>query len=404
MTDYPQWPGPATGPQYGGAPPPGGPYQPQPGAGRPDWAVPAPNYGPGQGYSPGYGPSGQGYLPYPPQPGGDWKPPKSRKPLYITAGAATAVLAVVGVIIAVLVSARGGGGEAGPAPGGATDVAKAYLEALSRGDAKTALSYGASQPESTDLLTDEVLKKQLAKAAITDIEILGEDNQPGADQKNTAVRVAAKLGGKRTESKVNLVLVDGGWKLSNAAVNVNTLAGSVDSSPDSTLLIFGKPIDKSGHFYVFPGYFELTTSTPYLQVNQPGPTTFDQLNAGMFLELKWSMPDSAKPAIEDAVRAYLTKCYTPGNKPDYCKPVVGGRDWEDYDVDTISLTGPINLGGLKITYDGVLRYAMVMGDLNDIPITVRRKADGQTVPLLAGVWFTQQVDLTQDPPVVVEKK
>jgi hypothetical protein len=47
---------------------------------------------------------------------------------------------------------------------------------------------------------------------------------------------------------------------------------------------------------------------------------------------------------------------------------------------------------------------MVMGDLNDIPITVRRKADGQTVPLLAGVWFTQQVDLTEDPPVVVGKK
>jgi hypothetical protein len=343
-------------------------------------------------------------MPYPPGPGGGWQPPKSRKPFYVTIGAAAAVLVVVGVIIAVLVSTRGGGGEPGVPPGGATDVAKAYLEALSRGDAKTALSYGASAPESTDLLTDEVLKKQLDKAAITDIEILGEDNPPGADQKNTAVRVAAKLGGKRTESKLAMVHVDGGWKLSSAAVNVGTLAGNVDVSPDRTLLIFGKPIDKSGHFYVFPGYFELTTSTPYLVVNQPGPTTFDQLNGGMFLELKWSMPDSAKPAIEDAVRAYLTKCYTPGNKPDYCNDVVGGRDWEDYDVDTISLTGPINLSGLKITYDGVLRYAMVMGDLNDIPITVRRKADGQTVPLLAGVWFTQQVDLTEDPPVVVGKK
>jgi hypothetical protein len=42
--------------------------------------------------------------------------------------------------------------------------------------------------------------------------------------------------------------------------------------------------------------------------------------------------------------------------------------------------------------------------VKDIPITIRRKADGQTVPLLASAWFAQQVDLGQDPPVVVEKK
>jgi len=396
MTNYPQWPGPAH-------PPPGNPYGP--GTSRPDWAVPPPNYAPGHGNPPiNYGP-GQNFAPYAPHPPGDWKPPKNRKPLYITIGAAVAVLAVIGVIVTVLITRSAVDHPSGPPPGGATEAAKGYLEALSRGDAKTALSYGAAQPESTDLLTDDVLKKQLAKMPISDIEILGQDNKPGADEKNTLVRVAVKLGGKRTESRLPMVAVDGGWKLRSAAVNVGTLARSnTDSSPDSTLMIFGKPIDPSGHFYVFPGYFEVGTATPYLTVNQPGPASFDQLDGGMFLELKWSMPDSAKPAIEEAVRAWLTKCYSPGAKPDYCKELIGGTDWEDYDANTVALTGPIDLSGLKITYDGVLRTAMVMGDVKQIPITILRKADSQTVPLFANAWFAQQVDLCQDPPVVVEKK
>jgi hypothetical protein len=46
---------------------------------------------------------------------------------------------------------------------------------------------------------------------------------------------------------------------------------------------------------------------------------------------------------------------------------------------------------------------MVSGDVDNIPVTVRR-TDGQTVPLNMGAWFTQRVDVGQDPPVVIEKK
>jgi hypothetical protein len=138
-------------------------------------------------------------------------------------------------------------------------------------------------------------------------------------------------------------------------------------------------------------------------VNPPGPLGLDQLNQMQsFIDFKYSMTDAGKKAAEDAIRAWLTKCYSPGPKTGDCAQFASGPDWEGYDTDTISLTGPIDLSGLKYNFNDVLRYVMVTGDIKGVPITVRR-TDGQTVAITASVWFTQQVDLGQDPPVVGAK-
>ncbi|SEH46737.1 protein of unknown function [Mycolicibacterium rutilum] len=375
----PPWPGPNPQPSWGS------PQQP--------WVNP-----------PGYPTAPQGY---PPQFGGP-PPPKNRKPLLITIGASVVVLVVIAVVTAALLLSGGDAEDTGDAAAGtaktsgdASEVVKSYLEALSRGDAEAALSLGSTRPGSDDLLTDEVLKKQIDALPITDIEILGET--AGVDADHVAVKAAARFGDRRSEGNISMVRDDNGWKLQYAFVNVGTLAEKNELSPDATLQIFGKPLDSAGHFYAFPGYLEAGTSTPFIAVTPPGPLGLDQLSGFAFLEFKYSMTDAGKKGAEDAVRAWLTKCYSPGQKPAYCNEIVGGEDWADYDTSTIQLTGPINLDGLKYTFQGVLRTVMVMGEVNDVPVTVRRK-DGQTVPLQAQVWFTQQVDLGEDPATVVENK
>ena len=408
MTHYSNWPGhdPARAGQqpYGAPPPPpAGPYGPAPGAGQQNWGYPPVNYGPGHP-APPYTSAGPGGAP----------PPKSRKPLLITVGAAVAVLAVVGVIVAVLLGSRGDH-KTTTASGSASDVAKAYLEALARGDAKAALDLGAAQPGSSDLLTGDVLKQQIKMLPISNIEILGETPDP-RDSGKATVKVAARLGDKRTETKISVVNSDGRWKLESAFVNVGTQGGRpIDTgavgkdltlqpmSPDSTLLIFGKPIDKSGHFYAFPGALQVKSSSPYIDVNQPPPLTFDQLSGvfDAFVEFKYSMNDAGRKASEDALRAFITKCYSPGPKTGSCVLVTDFGP--DYDPTTISLTGPIDMSGLKYTYLGTDTWVMVSGTVKDMPFTVRT-SDGQTRPKTTNLALANAVDISKDPAAVVQKK
>lgn len=327
---------------------------------------------------------------------------RNRKPLLITAGIGAAVLMTIGVVVAVLVTSGGGVSGSG-SRGGAGEVARTYLEALARGDAQAALALGASKPASAELLTDEVLRKQLDKMPISDIQILEESDQ-SADATRAVVRVAARLGEQRSEGSIQMLYRDGGWKLANAFVNVGTTGSSVESSATTTLTVFGKPIGRSGHFYVFPGYLEVGTATPYLQVNQPGPVGLDDITGvSAFIDFKFSMTEAGKAGAEESVREYLTKCFQPGAKPGYCTQFIGGTGWENYDLDSITLTGPIDLSGLEYSYVDQLRWASVSGAVEGIPIDIRT-TDGQPESATVGVRLYLHVDLGEDPPVVLEGK
>ena len=74
------------------------------------------------------------------------------------------------------------------AGGSAGDAVKRYLEALARGDAETALSYGIDQPATSEFLTSEILKKQVAQWPIRNIRIL-HDNSSAPDTKLSMAHV-----------------------------------------------------------------------------------------------------------------------------------------------------------------------------------------------------------------------
>ncbi|MFN6551436.1 hypothetical protein ACP6C7_12145 [Mycolicibacterium septicum] len=372
MTNFSNWPGPDA---TRGAPPPPQFNQPPP---QPHWGGPS-------------------------IPPGDLKPrpAKNRKPLIITAAATVAVLTVIGVIVAFLMGSGDEGVSFNP-NGSPTEVAKAYMEALSRGDAQAALDLSATQPATTDLLTDDILKKQLDKLPITEVEVIGEaDRKPDADKRTAAVKVAAKFGGQRTEGKLDMVVVDNQWKLSAAFVDATTeeIHGYGDPEAAAALTVFGKPLPQSRHFYVFPGYLEMGTATPYVKVNELPPTTLDDVSAlkDTGVEPKFSMGPDGLKAAQDAVLAWINKCFNPGDHTG-CGDIITGTWTNTYDMSTMRVRGPVDLPPDIFRLPDHTTVVQV-GGLN-VPFTANEKTTGRVIDNSVSISDQVEVNIGVQPPKV----
>ncbi|MFC7756023.1 hypothetical protein [Tsukamurella soli] len=297
-------PNPVGGPgpgQFGQSGPGGGPFG-RPGDGQqwPGGRSPAqPGYvgGPPPGMPFGAGQYGQPQFAPPP-------PRRNRKPLIITALAGVAVVVIVVIVVAVTLAARSGGGA-----GSAGDAVKGYLAALARGDADAALAYGVDQPASRELLTDDVLKQQIAKWPITNVRILDDTSSGNASGVGMAtVHVAATFGTTVSDATVDAKKVGNTWKLATAAVKITAdVGGSEDASAD-TLTVFGKPAG-TGTAYVFPGYQAFGSSDPYLDVTAT-PLLLDKLDSfsAGFISAQYTLNDVGKKAINDALVAAFAPC------------------------------------------------------------------------------------------------
>jgi hypothetical protein len=318
----------------------------------------------------------------------------NKAPLILTAVAATAVLAIVGIVIVALMSS---GGDSSSGDTEAAEVAQSYLEALSRGDAQAALALGAREPPNSDLLTDEVLRKQLDALPISGIETLGEVKNPEESKDRTTVRIAVRLGDKRTEAKIRMVRAEGRWKLDSSFVDVFTTA-AVPGSTASTLVAFGVPVGKTNEFYAFPGHLDLTSSNPYIDVNPSAPLSFDNLGSMENLQPKFSLNEAGRKALEDSVRVQFEPCYAAGPKPAQCSmsslPLYG------YDPDATTFTGPIDVGVLTYGFEGTGTSATVSGTLSNVSVIARR-TDGQSEPVAYDISLSWIVDISKDPPVVL---
>ncbi|CAJ1584135.1 hypothetical protein [[Mycobacterium] wendilense] len=375
MTNWPGNHGPQGG--YGGPNPVGGP--PPPGGPPPGWAPPpaGPNW------------SGQGnWGPPPPFTG---PPPKNRKPLIITLVAGAAVL-LIAVIVAVI--ALAGGGEDGKS-GTAGDVVKGYLEALARGDAEAALSYSDGQPGSKEFLTDEILKKQIEKAPITNIKILNDDSATAYSM--GTVHVAVNFGDQVSDETLMLKRSGKEWKLQMAAAKVEKPPVNTQDKSLSNVTLFGKPLPTSA-FYVFPGWLDIGTTNPNLSVTSE-PLLLNGLSgySSVFnLRIEVGVSDAGRKAAEKAVRDAIIKCTrSSALKPPSCPNGVnepgaidGSASWGQPEIPALDLNH-FN------TYE--MRYRFSLASV-EFPVSIDTRSgpkSGTVSPFVSG-----SVDMSQDPPVV----
>ncbi|MGJ6127291.1 hypothetical protein QN239_32450 [Mycolicibacterium sp. Y3] len=418
MTNWPGHPGPD---DQSGAPPPQQqwPSVPQPSTYRQPWANPpsAPPQASGaseaypqawnqpqpQGPSaqpwnqPGPGGPPQGWQP--PQPGfGGPTPPKSRKRLLIAAAAVIVVAAVafVGYRVSTGAGIAGIGATKALSP---KETVQHYLDALAAGDAEKALSFGASQPASKDLLTNEILAKQNAKMPLSNIRVLDADAS-GEAIGMSRVHVAVNFG--TVVDDVELPLKkdgDGVWKLENAAIKLDPPPGADSIKALESVTVFGKGFD-SGSLYLFPGYMDVGSTNKYLDVTAD-PVLLKGLAAysSSYLNAKVKLSDAGHDAIEAQLSDAFDNCTRSRQlNPTGCPTKVASYDAVDAIDGTVSW-GKADLSG--VTIGELSQYDMTVSLSGKATMTLSyQTTDGGTKRGIVTSYVSAEADMATTPLTV----
>jgi hypothetical protein len=321
----------------------------------------------------------------PPPPFGP-PPPRNRKPLIIMLSVGGAAVLVTLIVVAV-VSASGSGGS-----GSAGDAVKGYLQALSRGDAKAALSYSSDQPASQELLTDEILKKQVAKWPITDIKILNDDGGYGFGR----VHVSARFGNQVSDETIPVKKSGKKWKLEHAAVKLDPSIGAVNNKAMKTLTVFGKRV-ASSPLYVFPGWVDLGSDNPSLKVDAKRPFLLNDLMSGntYFTDVEFALSDKGSSAISSAISSALRECT---DSSQLSPPNCPQRVFKAELVDGTATWGTPNINGLETRLDPYRLTAMISGEVV-FPLKAETRS-GDTWKGTYTLYMSGDADLSQDPPTI----
>lgn len=347
-------PSPQMPPQQPPAAQPWGAHQ-QPawgGQGQPGWPQPGtpPQVGPPQFDSQ--------FAGFPPPGGGK----RNRKALIVTIGAGAAVLLVIVVVVVVALAGRGGSGGSSDSAG---KTVQGYLEALAKGDAEAALSFGTDHPASKELLTDDILKQQIEKMPISNIRILGDDSNN--DISIGQVHVTANFGDQVSDSTLMLKKSGNKWKLDSAAVRLDYSTQASSSKAAATLTAFGKPVGTSV-VYVFPGFMDWGSNNQNLQVDGK-PLLLDTLSS--YTSSYTTMPkvdlsDSARSSIVGNIKSLLDGCArststSPANCPQHLYEygaVDGTVQWQAPGVDNPQINFSEYQMSASVSFSGSFGYSV----------------------------------------------
>lgn len=367
-------------------------HQPNPadGATQAGYPIPAPGWQPNPAAPPPPPPGYPGWPAGPPLPGGQYGPPPgrpSRKPLIIGLSILAAVALIAVIVISVVTFSDSESSKAG-------DAVTGYLDALSRGDAAAALSYSTDQPGSTDFLTDDILKKQVAQWPISGVRILEDDSGHGLGFGR--VHVTAKFGDNTSDVTLSLRRSGKKWKLEHAAIKVQPLSVG-DNEAAKTLLFFGTSVGNSP-VYVFPGFVDATSSNSNVAVKQKRPFLLDALSASSsyFNDFDYTLSDAGQSATMSGISAALAAC----SNSNQLAP--RGCPQHAFDPDIVDGTvawGTPDMSDLKLSiFDPYHLEARFIGNLS-FPLTAKTKSGGTKTGVVKG-YVSAKSDLAQSPPEV----
>jgi hypothetical protein len=306
--------------------------------------------------------------------------------------AAGATLVAVAVVVAVVLAERQGrqsGGTAG-------DAVKSYLEALARGDAKAALSYGIDQPASSLFLTGDILKKQVAQWPIRNIKILHDNSSsPGAALSMAHVHVAASFGDQTSDAILDLMMDHNRWKLAASAIKFTPgLGSSMGNAAARTVTLFGTPISDTT-VYVFPGWIDIGSTSPYLTATVP-PLLLDQLTmaAPYWVYPTFVLTDSGRAAVSARLAAIMVNC----QKSNMLAPVGCPVQLDPHGLaEGTAVWGNADLTAVKFDKLDSYRMTQEFSGQVRVPVTVKTSS-GVTTHEDATGFLSGTADLATTPP------
>ncbi|MEM6108263.1 serine/threonine-protein kinase [Mycobacterium sp. 050272] len=365
-------------------------------------------------------PAGHPAAPVPPPPA--WGPPFNAFPapprrrkrtatLALSLLAVLAVVAGVGIFAASKIIAGDDTKRAEQDREAARLAGQHYLEALAVGDAHTALSVSADQPVTPQLLTDKVLRAQLATTPITDIKVSTDPApDPGTPSDAQRLVLAAKFGVTPTQVVIWAHKKDGQWKL-----DTTTAALAVDNPPDAveamkTVAIYGVGTNGSNPISVFPGIVQMGSTNRFIDVTAPPERvmlealTTPAANRPV-IHPTVALNDAGRQAALAAVDAQLRICFKSGPKPPECCPKDGCKPQPAPPLgvapDSETLQELENTQGMTYDLDPNTMTVHVSGVFN-----YRAQVIQYAKPAIFRDAVTVQdshVDLTKDPPVWFRK-
>lgn len=317
--------------------------------------------------------------------------PWRTKRLGLLTAAAVAVAAVSAGVAFTGSSTEGAADSVAAGSNSAAETVVAYLEALGRGDAAAALSYGKSQPADTRLLTDEVLRSQVASMPISDIEVEKESQSGTGGSVSAEVSVKIKFGGTNSDITMGLTRVGDEWKVDHA---FNELHIAEHTAAVGTLTILGKKLTQRETLSIFPGSLELATSNDYIDVAfaspLPGqtPVTFRP---------KVELNDHALEAVLDTAAQGYAKCEgATVLAPPGCMTKIDDPDVVEGSV----IWGRADLSGVAVrSFNDQRMFAHVAGAVR-IPISGRMRS-GASFERIAVHQLSEDVDLKTSPPKII---
>jgi hypothetical protein len=334
----------------------------------------------------------------PPWPGPPAPPQKPARRRFgkRTAALVTAAIAAVAIVAAIaiprLIDHGGGGGSSAPRQQEAARLAgQHYLEALARGDAAAALALSANAPATTQFVTDDVLKAQLAATPITDITATAAPVPAGEDpQQVQYLMLSARFGPTLSQARVAVRRKGEDWKLDTATVAVDVgPTGSKDASLKAVAL-WGVPTDGTSPVAVFPGGLSVSSSNRYVDITaQTPPVLLDALGGATdppTIKPVVALNDAGNQAAKEAIDRWVHYCYHGVAPPPDC-PVLRA------DNPTIAVDGSADFTKTTFNFDANAMVVAIGGSL-----FYQGHAAGvpdYTVTLL----WVGTVDLTKDPPV-----
>lgn len=370
-------------------PQPAGPQPPPGGA----WGGPPPP-GPPHGAAQRFAPPVGGGPGHPGAPGQPFNPPpvvvkparRNRTKLFVAIGAVVTVVALVAAGVLVFTRSKDAAGAATP-----KEAARAYLEALERGDAKSALALTSFSPPDTTFVTDEVLRKQQEKFPIRNIRVLGEDTN--------LVHVVFDIGDDVYDGYMTVTPpADGkGWLVAEGVMSVEFHVDKMSPELAKWITLFDQPIPSSRIAYIFPGYIGLGSANPNLIAR-----SWNERPSGLMFILgeesvrpQIEVSDEGKKFIEDQLRAAVEECAKSPNSSPNCP---NGRAYTPYFVEGTAKWRLEKLTDVRVYPINTETGAVDVSARAEFTVTgrgINRYApDSDEV----SIFMTATVDFTQDPP------
>lgn len=178
-----------------------------------------------------------------------------------------------------------------------TGTVRGYLTAIADGDSQQALGYLAERPANTDLMTDGALAASARIAPLTAISV------PDVEGDAQTVQAWYKIGSQRYQQEFIVRPAGDGFVITDgtATVDLGGLPGGLGYR------LNGVPV-KAGTATVFPGGYQLTSTSPYLSLGDRMTfvaTPRDRLTMSADPELNAAGTAAVRKALTSAVDGCL---------------------------------------------------------------------------------------------------